>query len=143
MGFLLDANILIAILDPEHTFHGRCQEWFESTGHRHWHTCPTTQNGVIRVLSGAGYPSGRQRPNEAIERLESLLPLGRHQFLADKLSMLDRQVFNRERLGGTKQVTDTYLLGLAVTAGVTLATTDRRIDAATVFGSEGHLLVLS
>ena len=31
MGYILDANILIAILDPEHIHHGQCQELFESS----------------------------------------------------------------------------------------------------------------
>jgi toxin-antitoxin system PIN domain toxin len=142
MGYLLDANILIAMLDPEHIHHGQCQEWFESTGHRHRHTCPTTENGAIRVLCGASYPGIRQRPDEAIERLESLLPLGKHQFIPDDLSMLDRTVFQRTHLRGSKQITDTYLLGLAVTLDATFATMDRRLDTNTVRNGKDHILLI-
>lgn len=140
MGYLLDANILIAMLDPEHIHNGQCQEWFESTGHRHWHTCPTTENGSIRVLCGAKYPGTRQRPDEAIERLESLLPLGRHQFIADDLSILDREVFHRFHLRGSKQITDTYLLALAVHNDAILATLDSRLSPVAVRNGTEHLL---
>jgi hypothetical protein len=142
MGYLLDANILIAILDLEHVHHGLCEEWFESTGHLHWHTCPTTENGAIRVLCGANYPGPRQRPDEAIQRLESLLPLGRHEFISDNLSILDPAAFNRGHLQGAKQITDMYLLGLAVATGATLATLDRRLNPDTVRGGADHLLML-
>ena len=142
MGHLLDANILVAILDTEHIHHGLCRSWFESTGHRLWHTCPTTENGAVRGLCGARYPGTPHRPDEALERLESLIPLGRHQFIADNLSMLDLDVFNRTRLRGSKQITDTYLLGLAAVSGATLATMDQRLDPLTVHGGENHLLML-
>jgi uncharacterized protein len=142
MGYLLDANILIAILDPEHIHNGQCQEWFESTGHHHWHTSPTTENGAIRVLCGASYPGIRQRPDEAIERLESLLLLGRHEFIPDDVSILDRRVFNRLHLRGSKQITDTYLLGLAVLSGAMFATMDHRLDPNTVQDGKDHLLVI-
>jgi hypothetical protein len=142
MGYLLDANILIALLDPEHIHHGLCRTWFESTGHHQWHTCPTTENGAVRVLCNAKYPGVRQGPDEAIERLESLLPLGHHQFIPDNLSLLDREVFDRTRLRGSKQITDTYLLGLAVNANAILVTLDHRLDSNTVRNSGDHLLVI-
>jgi toxin-antitoxin system PIN domain toxin len=142
MGYLLDANILIAILDRDHVHHRPCRKWFESVGHHHWHTCPTTENGAIRVLSGGSYPGKRQRPDEAIERLESLLTLGRHEFIRETMSIRDRQVFIRMHLRGAKQITDTYLLGVAVASGATFATRDHRLDPNTVHGGEDHLLMI-
>jgi predicted nucleic acid-binding protein len=94
------------------------------------------------VLSGGSYPGKRQRPDEAIERLESLLALGRHEFIPETMSIRNRQVFNRMHLRGAKQITDTYLLGVAVASGATFATRDHRLDPKTVRNGADHFLKL-
>jgi len=42
--FLLDINVLIALIDPAHIQHDRAHEWFETKGKKTWATCPLTEN---------------------------------------------------------------------------------------------------
>jgi len=41
--YLLDVNVMIAIIDAQHVDHLRAKGWFESTGNLHWLSCPLTQ----------------------------------------------------------------------------------------------------
>jgi uncharacterized protein len=140
--YLLDVNILIAILDPEHVHNIRAQQWFESEGHRHWLTCPTTQNGVIRIMSGPAYSSVDATPARVMESLESLVSVGGHQFVPDAISMLDNAIIVRPHMLATKQVTDSYLLAIAVTNNAMLATLDQRLATDAVRGGGDHILQL-
>ena len=47
MTFLLDVNVLIALLDPNHVHHDLAQAWFESARSRSWATCPITEIGLL------------------------------------------------------------------------------------------------
>ena len=76
--FLPDVNILIALLDPEYPHATRAREWFKLEGHGHWWTCPTTENGAIRVMSGPAYSINRATPHSIMLSLESLRVLGNH-----------------------------------------------------------------
>ncbi|MBM3846324.1 MAG: type II toxin-antitoxin system VapC family toxin [Verrucomicrobia bacterium] len=55
-----------------------------------------------------------------------------HQFRADDISLRDTTLF--PTFVGSKQLTDAYLLGLAVEHRAKLATLHRRIDPSTVLG---------
>lgn len=130
MSYLLDVNVLIALIDPLHVHHERAHRWFGDEGGADWMSCPTTQNGVIRIVGNARYPN-TQAPRMVLESLESLLAAGRHRFVADAVSLLDPLV-DRARMLSAAQVTDTYLLCLAASAGARLATFDRRVVTSAV-----------
>ena len=49
--YLLDVNVLVALLDPAHVFHERASRWFASIHPQTWATCPITENGVLRILT--------------------------------------------------------------------------------------------
>ena len=104
---------------------------------------PSTENGFIRVLTNPSYPGRRTTVVDAAERLARFISPGHHTFWADELSLLDNRTFSLPRLSGHKEITDTYLLGLAVRNGGRLVTFDRglRPDAVRGAGSE-HLTVL-
>lgn len=42
-AYLLDVDVLLALLWPEHEFHDAAQRWFASTGSGHWATTAITQ----------------------------------------------------------------------------------------------------
>ena len=66
-----------------------------------------------------------------------------HVFWPDVISIADPQAFHHDRLLGTKQITDAYLLALAVTNGGRLATMDRGVPLRAVHGAEArHLAVI-
>ena len=58
MTFLLDINVLIALIDPDHVDHQTAHRWFETNGSDGWATCPIVENGTIRILGSPSYPLG-------------------------------------------------------------------------------------
>lgn len=65
-----------------------------------------------------------------------------HAFWADDLSVLDAQVFDASFLHGHRQLTDVYLLGLAVRHGSRLVSFDQRVPLSAVPGASAGQLVL-
>lgn len=122
---LLDVNVVIALIDPLHVHHERAHRWFAAREAVPWHTSPTVQNGVVRVVSHPKYPNTQPAP-VVLASLASLAARPDHVFLADGVSLLDASV-HTERLLASSQVTDTYLLHLAASNNALLATFDTRI----------------
>lgn len=139
--WLLDVNVLIAIIDSTHVHHLRAHRWFEEVGQDEWLSCPTTQNGVVRVVSNARY-SNSQPVERVCVSLESLLAAGKHRFIADSISLLDSSI-DRSRLLATAQVTDSYLLALAVHNDASLVTFDTRLVTTAVRGGAAALHQIS
>jgi toxin-antitoxin system PIN domain toxin len=135
--FLLDINVLIALLDPAHVHHAPAHEWFSTVGASAWATCPLTQNGLLRIMGGPRYPKSPGAPAAVVPSLRSLLALPGHHFWPDDLSPLDDRRIDPMRLLSSGQITDSYLLALACSRGGRLATFDRRIVTAAVL--EGAL----
>ena len=129
--YLLDVNVMIAIIDAQHVDHRRAKRWFESTDDLHWLSCPLTQNGVIRILSNPRYSVGIT-PSRAMKSLRILLTRGQHQFVSDSISILDPDIVDSNHLLSHNQITDTYLLALAAAYNASLATFDRRLVTAAV-----------
>lgn len=125
--FLLDVNVLIALIDPLHIQHDKAHEWFESSGAKGWATCPLTENGVLRIVGHARYPNSPGTPAAVAELMEIFLAHPGHQFWPDTISLLDRRYIHAPRLLDSAQVTDSYLLALAVSHGGKLATFDRQL----------------
>ncbi|WP_415408755.1 hypothetical protein ACLM45_08320 [Synechococcus sp. A10-1-5-9] len=59
---LLDVNVLIALLDPQHVHHNAAHHWFANQVPIGWGTCPLTQNGVLRILGNLRYPTPPDPP---------------------------------------------------------------------------------
>ena len=140
--FLLDVNVLIALIDPAHVQHDRAHEWFAARGKAAWATCPLTENGVLRVVGAGRYPNSPGTPAAVAELIRELLALEGHEFWPDDLSLFDSRHFKSERLLDCSQITDSYLLALAVSHGGRLATFDRRLVAdAVVDGAQALQLI--
>jgi toxin-antitoxin system PIN domain toxin len=142
MRALLDVNVLIALLDADHSLHVRATEWF--TGHARigWASCPITQNGCVRVMSHPGYP--KPVPVRAIiDRLGEAASSSHHEFWADDISLLDARLADPARIHGPRQITDVYLLALAVRHGGRFATFDASVSREAVKGAgKQHLVAL-
>lgn len=132
--YLLDVNVLIALIDPAHVQHDRAHDWFAAKGNRAWATCPITENGVIRIVGNARYPNSPGTPAAVAELIFILRALGGHEFWPDQVSLLDTQLIDTARLLDSGQVTDTYLLALAVARGGGFATFDRHLVTDAVIG---------
>ena len=139
MRALLDVNVLIALLDADHEHHNAARQWLQGNDRHGWATCPITENGCVRIMSQPRYPSALPASDVA-ERLLEATRSHRHEFWPDAHSILDRSVVAWPQVQGPKQVTDTYLLALAVQRGGCFATFDSRIDIGTVVGATNEHL---
>lgn len=129
--FLLDVNVLIALIDPTHVQHDRAHSWFARIGRRAWATCPLTENGVLRIVGNPRYPSSPGNPAAVAELMMVFLGLGGHEFWPDDVSLFNPAYVDATRLLNSAQIADSYLLALG-THGGKLATLDRHIVTAAV-----------
>lgn len=142
MTFLLDVNVLIALLDPQHMHHDPAHAWFDSDKDLEWATCPLTENAVVRIISQPSYPNPVDNPASAIGMLRELCDVRRHRFWPDSVSLLDPTVFEANTVLSHARVTDLYLLALATSRGGCLATFDRRLVANALPEWRGHTKLL-
>lgn len=141
MRALLDINVLIAALDAAHVQHATARGWLEQRVGG-WASCPLTQNGCVRILSQPTYPSPVPA-GEVVARLRKATAHASHEFWPDDVSLLDARKVDSTRLLGPRQVTDVYLLALAVEHGGRFVTFDRRVPLAAVRGAgPEHLVAL-
>jgi len=142
MTFLLDVNVLIALIDAAHIHHDLAHDWFARQGARAWSTCPLTQNGVLRVVGHPQYPNGPGSPAAVAPLMMELCNHPGHAFWPDDMSLLDRTHVESERLLSSSQITDTFLLALAKSNGGKLATFDRRLVTSAVREGAASLHVI-
>ncbi len=140
--FLLDVNVLIALIDPAHVQHDAAHEWFAVHGKQAWATCPLTENGVLRIVGHPRYPNSPGTPAEVAQLMKGLRALPGYVFWPDNISLLDTEMIDTARLLSSGQVTDSYLLALACAHKGQLATFDRRlVTDAVCGGAQGlHLI---
>ena len=138
-AFLLDVNVLIALVDPMHVQHDTAHEWFALQGHKAWATCPLTENGVLRILGHARYPNSPGTPAAAAKLMSTLREHPGHAFWPDDISLLDAERIDAARMLTSGQVTDSYLLALACAHGGHLASFDRRLVKDAVRGGARRL----
>jgi toxin-antitoxin system PIN domain toxin len=128
-GFLLDVNVLIAMAWPTHQAHEKVQEWLARHAREGWVTCPLTQTSFVRILSNPGFSPNALTPGDALTLLQTNLGHPAHRFWADNLSFEEALEPLIQRLAGHQQVTDAYLLGLAIEKKGKLVTLDRAVRA--------------
>lgn len=142
MRSLLDVNVIIALLDSGHALHGRATAWFRDHVADGWASCPLTQNGCVRLMSHASYPHALP-VRAVIERLAEATRTRHHQFWPDDITVLDSRSIDATKVHGPRQITDVYLLALAVAHGGRFVTFGGDVSRACVAGAEPrHLLAL-
>lgn len=125
MRALLDVNVLLALLDRHHLHHARARTWLGNEIEHGWASCVLTQNGFVRIISQRTYGAGVST-GAALEQLESACSTRHHEFWSCSLTILDASM-DRERILGPRQLTDVYLLALAVHHGGRFVTLDTNI----------------
>lgn len=140
MRALLDVNVLLALQDGAHIHHVRAMQWMEAHWELGWASCPLTQNGCLRILSRPGHPNA-QTPNAVRTRLAEATAHPMHRFYADDFSLLDDGVLDWRYITGSCQLSDAYLLAMAVRRDLRLVTFDRGISLPMVLGAQPHHLV--
>jgi uncharacterized protein len=140
MRALLDINILIALHDRDHVHHRRASDWLAAHIGLGWASCPLTQNGCLRIMSQPAYPNA-QPLSVLVPMLQSATRHPQHQFWQDDLSLLDVGCFHHPHIHSARQLTDIYLLALAVRHDGRLVSFNQRIPLSAVAGASGHHLV--
>ena len=120
MTCLLDANVLIALVDPDHVHHRPAVDWFSGSDDG-FATSPITQRALIRHLLRAGHAAGEI--GAALSRIQAL---PRHEFWPDDVAFTSDVIAG---VVGHRQVTDSYLCHLARRHSGKLATFDRALAA--------------
>lgn len=143
MRLLLHVNVWVALFDDAHV-HSRTANALLARPDLKIATCPMIENAVIRVLNLPGYarigPLGLERVRAQLKRACSELD---HAFWPDDISLRDDDHADLSRVRGHNQITDLYLLALAVKHGGCLATFDQAIAlSAAPLAKTHHLLLL-
>jgi toxin-antitoxin system PIN domain toxin len=142
MVALLDVNVLIALFDPAHVHHEAAHKWFEINRKYRWATCPLTENAFVRVLSNPSYPGQTTTVEDATSRLQTFSSEREHVFWPDSVSIRERGRFRWNHIQGHRQLTDIYLLALAISNQGRLATFDTTISLEAIEGAKKQHLEL-
>lgn len=101
--FLLDANVLIALVTQEHVHHERAASW--AAGVDRFALCPVVEGAFIRFATRLGASAA-----DAQEALRIVRRRRGFEFLPESLSYTDVDLGH---VHGHNQVTDAYLAALA------------------------------
>lgn len=143
MTFLLDVNVLIALLDSRHVHNEAAHRWAGSLGKSlEWASCPIIENAFVRITSSPSYPNSLGSATAALEKLKENCTETNHHFWPDDVSLRDTALLNEGEMLHSTQVTDCYLLTLAAKHGGKLASFDRRIPVHLVRGGRNALYIV-
>lgn len=140
--YLLDVNVLIALIDPAHVQHEPAHEWFARVGSGSFATCPITENGLLRIVGHPKYPNSPGDPGMVASLLTAIRALPGHTFWPDTISMAADPLIDASRLAHHTQVTDSYLLALARSHNGRLASLDRKLTVDAVLGGREALALI-
>ena len=124
---LPDVSVLIALIDPTHVQDDLARAWFAKSGKKAWAKCPLAKNGVLRIVGHPPSPNSPGAPAAVAELMMQFLALPGHEFWPIMSPILDGRRIHGDRLLESAQVTDSYLLALAVEHHGQLATFDQKI----------------
>ncbi len=143
MRHLLDINVWVALLDEAHVHHAQALAFAQRRKVK-IATCPIIENGVIRILNLSGYsrlgPAGFEAVRNKLQQICTDLD---HEFWPDEVSLRTEAGINWNRVLGHNQITDVYLLALAVARLGCFVTLDHRVTLSTVnSGTPKNLMLL-
>ena len=124
---MLDVNVLVSLAWPEHRQYSVARAWFAKNRAKGWATCPLVQAGFVRIVSNPAFSARAVSVQEAVEALRTSLRDDAHQFWPDSMSFPDAMQFLEHPLRGHQQITDAYLIALAIKNRGKVATLDRGI----------------
>lgn len=142
MRLLLDVNVWVALLDDAHIHNVTALKFFKQPKLK-IATCALTENGVLRVLNLPGYS---KRAPPGFDQVRQKLALAcndfDHEFWPCSVSLRDGTRVNWARVMGHNQITDAYLLALAVHHAGALTTFDHHVALSAVRGATPRNLKL-
>jgi toxin-antitoxin system PIN domain toxin len=119
MTYLLDGNVLVALVVEDHVHHAAARDWFSNDVR--FATCPVTQGTLLRLLVRNGMTAV-----DAVAVLTDVIANARHEFWPDDIG------YDKVRMAkvvGHRQITDAYLAQVARERSARLVTLDRGLAA--------------
>lgn len=139
---LLDVNVLVALLWPAQESHAKVQNWFKRRCSEGWATCPQTQAGFVRIVSNPAFSPSAVSPGEAAQALKKSLAHPNHEYWPADASYLTAIEPFGSQIVGHRQVSDAYLLGLAIHHKGKLVTMDRGIQELLTAKLREHVILI-
>jgi uncharacterized protein len=139
---LLDVNMLAAPSSDEHEFHRKAHRWFDLLANAEWALCPVTEAGFIRLAANPATRVGPGSIERASEVLAELMAVPGYPYWPISEVWADLTAPFTARIFGHQQVTDAYLLGLAIKNDGVLVTFDRSLPYPAGPGFQRNLPVL-
>ncbi len=127
MSFLLDANALIALGWPAHEHHERTLNWFKKHARQGWATCAFTQAAFVRIIAQPSFSGHAISVSELGELVLRNTAHPKHRLLTLDFGFEQVMGCCTGGLLGHRQITDAYLLTLAVRHQAKLVTFDSGI----------------
>ena len=140
-AYLPDVNVLVALSDPSHIHHLAADNWRQRIGIARFLLCPITEAAFVRLMANPSV--GDFSMSDAILLLQEIAALPNCENLPIEHSWLELIQPLTPRLHGYRQVTDAFLLGLAIRNGAILVTLDRSIQALAGEAYAANLLTLA
>ncbi len=142
--WLLDVNVLLAWLWPAHETHKAASSWMHNHRQEQWATCPVTELGFLRIVTTRSFSPHAPAWSEAVAILRKhTQDSPRHYFWPDSLTSAELNTSLGERIKSPNQITDAYLLALAMHHDGRMVTFDYRMETLAPEGSvERETLVI-
>jgi uncharacterized protein len=144
VSHLLDANALIALGWPRHEHHEAISRWFRNHAREGWATCAFTQAAFVRVIAQPAFSGQPIGIGDIVELLLRNTMHPKHRLLPLDFGFDQVMGWCTGGLLGHRQVTDAWLLALAIRHKMKLLTFDSGIGQllATVQERQRHVIVL-
>ena len=126
-NYLLDLNVLIALMDSSHRHYAKAQEWFVTSGKERWGLCPLTEAGFLRITTNSAYRSEQRTFLQAIAIIQILKGRPGCVYWEIGKSWVELTAPFAHRISGHQQITDAYLLGMAIAREGVLVTFDKGV----------------
>jgi uncharacterized protein len=132
--------VLIALVDRDHIHHSVVLQWWSTPG-IDWGLCAFTEAGFLRIVTNP--KAGSRSIDGAMTILADLAtrPGYRYWSVTEEWSVLTAPF--RDRIVGHQQITDAFLLGLAIKEDGVLVTMDKAVRSMAGVGLSRHVHVLS
>ncbi len=132
MTWLLDGNVLVALMVDSHIHHDRAHRWFAGLRRDRFATCAITQGTLLRVHMKVAADRSAAAAWKALKRLAAH---PKHEWWGDNLSYLE---VPHRHLPDAAGVTDAWLAEFARRRGAKVATLD---SALSILHPEAALLL--
>jgi predicted nucleic acid-binding protein len=126
---LLGLNVLIALTWSSHIHHLLVHQWFAQAQKNGWATLLDNTKWVCPALIQPENSTASRFPKRGVAITGTITGLSNHLFWKDSIALTEAIVFQQTNIIGYRQITDAYLLSLAIYNKGHLVSFDKGIAA--------------